>query len=212
MLPRIKTGESVSVNFDGATKSYSATVNYISTQAEFTPPVLYNRENRAKLIFMIEQNFLRRTRRIYGLASRWMRKFRNENQIQNCNGNRGTLDSGRNRLFVFPFSHQPRAGKSLDEIGISISKNQLADVGYGTPEAALETRTWAMANTNYDKMLESVTPEIRAMRKKIPAAVNNLRPALKRVFSSVEKLHILASKKVRRQHGGTESGDGANAK
>jgi HlyD family secretion protein len=57
MLPRIKTGENVSVTFDGATKSYSATVNYISTQAEFTPPVLYNRENRAKLIFMIEAKF-----------------------------------------------------------------------------------------------------------------------------------------------------------
>jgi HlyD family secretion protein len=57
MLPRIKTGESVSVTFDGATKSYSAAVNYISTQAEFTPPVLYNRENRAKLIFMIEAKF-----------------------------------------------------------------------------------------------------------------------------------------------------------
>jgi HlyD family secretion protein len=57
MLPRIKTGENVSVTFDGATKNYSATVNYISTQAEFTPPVLYNRENRAKLIFMIEAKF-----------------------------------------------------------------------------------------------------------------------------------------------------------
>jgi len=57
MLPRIKTGENVSVTFDGATKNYSATVNYISTQAEFTPPVLYNRENRAKLIFSIEAKF-----------------------------------------------------------------------------------------------------------------------------------------------------------
>ncbi len=57
MLPRIKAGESVSVTFDGAAKSYSATVNYISTQAEFTPPVLYNRENRAKLVFMIEAKF-----------------------------------------------------------------------------------------------------------------------------------------------------------
>ena len=32
-------------------------MNYISTQAEFTPPVLYNRENRSKLIFMIEAKF-----------------------------------------------------------------------------------------------------------------------------------------------------------
>jgi HlyD family secretion protein len=57
MLPQIKTGESVSVTFDGSTTNYSATVSYISTQAEFTPPVLYNRENRAKLVFMIEAKF-----------------------------------------------------------------------------------------------------------------------------------------------------------
>ena len=56
-LAQIKTGESVEVSFDGAAKNYSATVNYISTQAEFTPPVLYNRENRAKLVFMIEAQF-----------------------------------------------------------------------------------------------------------------------------------------------------------
>ena len=56
-LPQIKTGQGVSVTFDGAAKKYSATVNYLSTQAEFTPPVLYNRENRAKLVFMIEAKF-----------------------------------------------------------------------------------------------------------------------------------------------------------
>jgi HlyD family secretion protein len=56
-LARIKAGESVSVTFDGSTNNYSATINYISTQAEFTPPVLYNRENRAKLVFMIEAKF-----------------------------------------------------------------------------------------------------------------------------------------------------------
>jgi HlyD family secretion protein len=57
VLPKIKTGDTVSVSFDGASKNYSATVNYISTQAEFTPPVIYNRENRAKLVFMIEAKF-----------------------------------------------------------------------------------------------------------------------------------------------------------
>ena len=56
-LPQIKIGQSVQVSFDGAAKNYSAAVNYISTQAEFTPPVLYNRENRSKLIFMIEAQF-----------------------------------------------------------------------------------------------------------------------------------------------------------
>jgi HlyD family secretion protein len=57
LLAKIKTGESVQVAFDGSAKTYSAAVNYISTQAEFTPPVLYNRENRAKLVYMIEAKF-----------------------------------------------------------------------------------------------------------------------------------------------------------
>jgi HlyD family secretion protein len=57
ILPKIKTGETIAVNFDGATKNYSATINFISTQNEFTPPVIYNRENRAKLVYMIEAKF-----------------------------------------------------------------------------------------------------------------------------------------------------------
>jgi HlyD family secretion protein len=57
ILPKIKTGQTVNVSFDGATKNYSATINFISTQNEFTPPVIYNRENRAKLVFMIEAKF-----------------------------------------------------------------------------------------------------------------------------------------------------------
>ncbi len=57
VLPRIKPSQTVSVTFDGGQRAYSATVNYISTQAEFTPPVIYSRENRAKLVFMIEAKF-----------------------------------------------------------------------------------------------------------------------------------------------------------
>jgi HlyD family secretion protein len=56
-LAHIKPGQTVSVTFDGGQRAYSATVNYISTQNEFTPPVLYNRENRAKLVYMIEAKF-----------------------------------------------------------------------------------------------------------------------------------------------------------
>jgi HlyD family secretion protein len=57
VLPKIKTGEIVNVGFDGGAHPYSATISYISTQVEFTPPVIYNRENRAKLVFMIEAKF-----------------------------------------------------------------------------------------------------------------------------------------------------------
>jgi HlyD family secretion protein len=57
VLPKIKSGQTIAVDFDGATKNYSATISYISTQVEFTPPIIYNRENRAKLVFMIEAKF-----------------------------------------------------------------------------------------------------------------------------------------------------------
>ncbi len=32
----------------------TATIAFISDRAEFTPPVLYSRENRAKLVFLVE--------------------------------------------------------------------------------------------------------------------------------------------------------------
>ena len=57
ILPQIKPGQTVSVTFDGGRHAFSATVNYISTQAEFTPPVIYSLENRAKLVYMIEAKF-----------------------------------------------------------------------------------------------------------------------------------------------------------
>ena len=57
ILPEIKPGQGVRVTFDGARHPYTATVNYISTSAEFTPPVIYSQENRAKLVYMIEAKF-----------------------------------------------------------------------------------------------------------------------------------------------------------
>ena len=56
-LPQVKIGEAVSVKADGAARPVSATVNYISTQAEYTPPVIYSRETRAEMVFMIEAKF-----------------------------------------------------------------------------------------------------------------------------------------------------------
>jgi HlyD family secretion protein len=56
-LAEFPPGTKVAVAMDGTNAVRTATVNYVSTQAEFTPPVLYNRENRAKLVFMIEAKF-----------------------------------------------------------------------------------------------------------------------------------------------------------
>jgi HlyD family secretion protein len=56
-LASIRIGQPVSVHVDGAIAPLRATVNYIATQAEFTPPVIYSKENRAKLVFMVEAAF-----------------------------------------------------------------------------------------------------------------------------------------------------------
>jgi HlyD family secretion protein len=42
------------VRCDGCPAPVPAKVSFISTQAEYTPPVLYSRESRAKLVFLVE--------------------------------------------------------------------------------------------------------------------------------------------------------------
>ena len=50
----LKPGDRVRVSITGRAAPLEARVNYLSPRPEFTPPVLYNRDNRAKLVFMIE--------------------------------------------------------------------------------------------------------------------------------------------------------------
>lgn len=47
-------GSKVSVRMDGSDRAYPAAISYISPQAEYTPPVIYSRETRAKLVYLIE--------------------------------------------------------------------------------------------------------------------------------------------------------------
>ena len=53
-LAKIKIGQSVQLTRDGIKKPIAAKVNYISTYAEYSPPVIYSNETRAKLVFMVE--------------------------------------------------------------------------------------------------------------------------------------------------------------
>ncbi|MDP3068924.1 MAG: HlyD family efflux transporter periplasmic adaptor subunit [Opitutaceae bacterium] len=50
----LKAGDPVRVTITGRAQAISARVSYLSPRPEFTPPILYNRDNRAKLVFMIE--------------------------------------------------------------------------------------------------------------------------------------------------------------
>jgi HlyD family secretion protein len=53
----IKAGGAVSVAVPGRPSPLEARVTYLSPQPEYTPPVLYNRDNRSKLVFMVEAEF-----------------------------------------------------------------------------------------------------------------------------------------------------------
>jgi HlyD family secretion protein len=53
-LGAIKVGQKVLLACDGCGNAIDATVSFIATQAEFTPPVIYSRENRAKMVFLVE--------------------------------------------------------------------------------------------------------------------------------------------------------------
>jgi HlyD family secretion protein len=53
-LPKIKYGETISVSCDGCDKGLTAKVSFIARSAEYTPPVIYSTEERAKLVFLIE--------------------------------------------------------------------------------------------------------------------------------------------------------------
>ena len=54
LLARIRPGATVTLACDGCGAPISATVDYVSNRAEYTPPVLYSKENRAKLVFLVE--------------------------------------------------------------------------------------------------------------------------------------------------------------
>jgi HlyD family secretion protein len=50
----LKPGRNVAVRCDGCDAEVPATVSYIAAEPEYTPPVIYSNETRAKLVFMVE--------------------------------------------------------------------------------------------------------------------------------------------------------------
>ena len=54
MLARVRAGAQVKLACDGCGAPIPAMVDYVSNRAEYTPPVLYSKENRGKLVFLVE--------------------------------------------------------------------------------------------------------------------------------------------------------------
>ena len=53
-LSRLPVGAGVTIRCDGCAATVAATVSYVATEPEFTPPIIYSNENRSKLVFMLE--------------------------------------------------------------------------------------------------------------------------------------------------------------
>jgi HlyD family secretion protein len=53
-LPAVKFNDTVTVSCDGCEKGLTARVSFIARSAEYTPPVIYSMDERAKLVFLIE--------------------------------------------------------------------------------------------------------------------------------------------------------------
>jgi HlyD family secretion protein len=53
-LPAIHLGNHVAIVCDGCRADLSGTISFIAPRAEYTPPVIYSDESKAKLVFMIE--------------------------------------------------------------------------------------------------------------------------------------------------------------
>jgi HlyD family secretion protein len=51
---KVKLGQRVAIACDGCPKNLTATVSFIASQEEFTPPVIFSLDNRAKLVFKME--------------------------------------------------------------------------------------------------------------------------------------------------------------
>jgi|SRR6185437_9288587 len=54
LISRVHYGETVQISCDACAKGLTAKVTFIASNAEYTPPVIYSREERAKLVYLIQ--------------------------------------------------------------------------------------------------------------------------------------------------------------
>jgi HlyD family secretion protein len=57
LLSKIKLGQTVSVHCDGCDKAVSAQIVFISSEAEFTPPIIFSDTERKKFVYRVEAKF-----------------------------------------------------------------------------------------------------------------------------------------------------------
>jgi hypothetical protein len=78
--------------------------------------------------------------------------------------------------------------------GTYITKSRLVFAGYATPEAALESMTWAMMNGDYDTSIASLGPEMRADAVKDPKDRKNFESSMRKMSTRFKGMQIVAKK------------------
>ncbi|CDH43598.1 HlyD family secretion protein (fragment) [Candidatus Contendobacter odensis Run_B_J11] len=53
-LSQVRLGSTVTLACDQCGPPVAATVRFVAQEAEFTPPVIYSKENRARLVYRVE--------------------------------------------------------------------------------------------------------------------------------------------------------------
>ena len=53
-LGGIQIGQNVTIQCDGCAKPIAARIDFIASQAEYTPPIIYSNTQRNRLVFLIE--------------------------------------------------------------------------------------------------------------------------------------------------------------
>jgi HlyD family secretion protein len=64
VLSTVAAGQTVAVHCDSCGEDLSARISFISSEAEFTPPVIFSEQERAKLVFRAEARFADPTLRL----------------------------------------------------------------------------------------------------------------------------------------------------
>lgn len=54
VLGSLRVGQAVKVRCDGCADPVDAAISHISPEAEYTPPVIYSKESRARIVFLVE--------------------------------------------------------------------------------------------------------------------------------------------------------------
>jgi HlyD family secretion protein len=64
LLSAVSLGDVVSVGCDGCAEGMTAEVAFVATQAEFTPPIIFSRDSREKLVYRVDARPLGETVRL----------------------------------------------------------------------------------------------------------------------------------------------------